>query len=251
MGENARGRRRFVGRSVRRLGLGGFAVTAVTLLLVMAPTASASPSPRTLRAPFSGAGYGYESGYFDGCGGSAVFAKTPSFNVTNGHASTIVQANASSCGKSDSSAEGYSEGEYASNSLSLPTGHGSIKMRWTTTFSFDLFASPGKRGSAEASAAVYVYAYLYDSTNHTYAASGDSYPFYNQTTNGAVVAKITGMSVVAYLNGTFASGHTYYLYMDFEIEAYAEASNKPASAGAMLNADTSGNSAKLSSIVLP
>jgi hypothetical protein len=246
-----RGRRLFEGRSARRIGLGGLLVTAVTLLLVVAPSASASPSPKTLKSPFTGAGYGYEDGYFDGCGGTASFAKSPSFNLTNGHATTIVQANASSCGKGYSTADAYSEAEYDSNSLSLPSGHASIKVRWNTTFSIDLVATPGKRGAADAYVAVLLYGDVYDATNRTYVAETDSYPYYNSTSSGVLTAKITGLSLTEYLNGTFASGHTYYLYLEFELEAYTEVSNKPASAGAFINADTSGNSAKLASIALP
>jgi hypothetical protein len=228
-------------------------VAVVALLLVVAPTASASasPSPKTLRSPYAGYGYGYESGYFDGCGGSALFAKTPYFNATNGHGYALVQSNSSSCGKIASDSEAYSEAEFEISSLTLPSGHGSIRERWSATFSFNLVAHPGKRGSADAYVAIFLYSYLYDATNHTYAASSYTNPFYNSTTSGTLAASYSGVSMVDYVNGTFASGHTYYLYLQFELEAYSEASSKIASAGAVINCGTSGNSAKLTSITVP
>jgi hypothetical protein len=252
MPENENGRRTGRAHSVRWIGFEGVIPTAIALMVLVAPAASAhSASVTVIKAPYSGFESSSVTSDFQGCGGTATVARTPFFNLTTGYAFLVAQANSTSCGKTNSSAAVYSEPEYASNVLAIPTGHGSIKEEWTVTFSIHLVATPGASGSAYAEAQVYLYSYVYDSTKNTYIDTSAAGSTSNSITSGSLTKTFTGVKLVDYLNGTFAATDSYYLYAAIGIEAYAETSTGHGVAGAYVNAGRSGEFAKLASITVP
>jgi hypothetical protein len=246
-------RRAILADSVRRIGLGGVVATAVALMVLLAPTASAfSPSSvKTLKAPYAGTESSYEDANFQGCGATAVWARTPFFNLTTGHDFAVAQANSTSCGRTNSSAGVYSEPEYASNALALPTVHGSVAEHWTVSFSVHLVATPGASGSAVATVELYLYSYIYDSTNGSYIDTTAAGADYKSITTGSFTKTFTGVKLVDYVNGTFAAKDSYYLYAGLDVLAYAETSSGHAVAGAYINAGLSGKFANLTSITVP
>jgi hypothetical protein len=247
-----KGRRRALAYSVRRIGFGGVIATAIALMVLLAPTVSASSSSvKNLKAPYKGSVSSSETIDFQGCGGTASVAQPPFFNLTTGQAFLIAQANSTSCGKTNSSAAVYAEPEYSSKVLAIPTGPGSIRELWTVSLSIHLVATPGVSGHAFAVAQVYLFSYVYDSTTDTFIDTTAASSYYHSISSGSVTKTLSGIKFVDYLNGTFAAGDSYYLYAAIGIEAYAETSTGHAVAGAYVNAGVSGKFADLTSITLP
>ncbi|MCI4343860.1 MAG: hypothetical protein L3J92_07120 [Thermoplasmata archaeon] len=232
----------------RRIGFTGGAALAVSLLILLPSAANATPT-FTLKAPFSGTTYADEGASFEGCGGNATWAIAPFFNLTNGHAHESVSALTPACKKQYSSTGVYTEAALVTTSFKLATGSHSIKAKWTASFSIDLVASPGKSPqTAYAYDEVYVYGWTYDETNDSYVESTYSSYVDNYTYNGSVVHSFHDVTLWMDINGTYASGHVYYLVTYFAMDVETDASAGHSTASAQVNGGTSGERAALDSI---
>jgi hypothetical protein len=145
--------------------------------------------------------------------------------------------------------DAYAAAELFSSTFTLPTGHHSVKAKWTPTYSIDLVAKPGPSPqSAFAFSEVYVNAYVYDETNHSYIQYTHDTILPDGISSGSLVKTFHGVSLVSYVNGTFATGHSYSIVVYFEVYAEADVSAGSSAASALINAGTSGKLATLDSI---
>jgi hypothetical protein len=233
---------------LRRAGFGGVVALAVALLMVL-PSAVATTPLLYLKAPYSGTNSGSEVARFGGvCAGTSSFARSPVFNLTHGRAYTVAEAQMPGCASS-ASVLAYESAGFASATFTLPSGHHSIKAKWTVSFSIDLVATPGPTPqSASAYVDVNVDDYVYDETNNTYIGPTHIPSLDYSISTGSYVKSYTNQVLVAYANGTFASGHDYEVSVVITVIAYASVTGGASSASAKVNAGTGGKAATLNVI---
>jgi hypothetical protein len=231
----------------RRVGFAGVIAFALGLMVAL-PSAVAAAPVLTLKAPFTGTNYSQEQGSFGGCGGNASWARTPSFNLTTGHAYVTAQSKTPACKHSSAYTDAYAEAEFESASFILTSGHHVIKVKWLASYSIHLVATPSGGGTAFADSDVYAYAYVYDETNYSYHDQTYSTAYYNSTTSGSLVKTLNGVHLINYVNGTFAAGHLYEIIVFFEVDAQTNVSAGTSTASALTNAGTSGKMGTLESI---
>ncbi len=231
----------------RRIGCAGLIAFALGLMVVL-PSAVAATPVLTLKAPYTGTNFSQEQGSFGGCGGNASWARTPSFNLTTGHAYATAQAKTPACKHSPAFTDAFAEAAFESATFILTTGHHVIKVKWLASYSIHLVATPSGGGTAFADSDFSVYAYVYDATNYSYHDQTYSTSFYNSTTSGSLVKTFNGVHLINYVNGTFAAGHLYEIIVYFEVDTQTDVSAGTSTASALANAGTSGKMAKLESI---
>jgi len=221
---------------------------ALGLLVFLPAVASATPV-FTLKSPFTGTAYSTEQANFNGCGGTASWARNPFFNLTNGHAYATAQSTQPSCKHSSAYTDTYASVQFESAAFVLASGHHSIKLKWTVSFSFDLVATPGPSPqTAFAYGDVFATAYVYDATNSTFIdATHTTYLAYS-TSNGSLVQSFSGVRLLDFVNGTFATGHSYQVVAYFEVYVEADVGVGSSTASSLFNAGTSGKVATLNLI---
>ncbi|MGA8663529.1 MAG: hypothetical protein WB809_00440 [Thermoplasmata archaeon] len=166
--------------SRRRWNTIGFALVAITGLLLVAPfaqAASSGPATITLKAPYTGVTlYTSTSSSSSGCGAGKV-VRAPAFDASNGVGVFSVKADASSCAPLYGDTGGASAGLTVYVPVPVYSGNNVIHAKWTiqatittrlgganclltnTTYSYCLSESYADFGA---------YAYLYDETNGSY-----------------------------------------------------------------------------------
>ncbi len=232
----------------RKMGFGGVIAIAVGLLIVLPASVSATPA-FTLKSPYSGSTYAALGGDFEGCGGNATWGVNPFFNVTNGHAHVSAAVTTPACKTADSYAESYASAEFESAIFVLTSGHHSVKAKWTASYKIDLVAKPGPGSqTAQAYDEVYVYGYIADLTNDTYFDSTHSTFFSNSTWSGTIARSFNGVTLVVFVNGTFAAGHSYEILTGVEVYGAVTVSAGSSKGSASVNCGTSGEKAVLDSI---
>jgi hypothetical protein len=245
MGKRERsGRKHWEGR----IGLGGVVALALGLLIAIPSAVDASSAPR-LKAPYSGSNYGWEDSYFAGCNGNVTWARSPFFNLSNGHAYTNAQVSQPACASTFSYTEAYAGAELITTSLSLPAGHHSVAAHWTASYSIDLVASPGPSPqTASATAELYAAGYIVDQTNDTYIYATYTTYLDHEIFSGSQVASFHGAKLTAYFNYTFVAGHSYEIVVYIQSFVEANISAGASTASAEVNTGTSGKSSTLVSI---
>ncbi|MCI4373796.1 MAG: hypothetical protein L3K02_09190 [Thermoplasmata archaeon] len=230
----------------RRIGLGGVVAVVVGLLMILPSAANATPA---LTAPYTGYVYATQGANLGGCGGNATWPGTPFFNLTNGHAHISAGAKAPACAKTTASVDTYAEAEFQSSAFTLTAGHHTVKEKWWASYSIDLVATPGPGGqTAVASSQLYATAYIYDATNHTDIYATHEVYLDNSTSSGSLVKSFSGVKLTSYVNGTFASGHSYEIIVYLVVYADVNVSAGKSTASAQINCGTSGKFATLISI---
>jgi hypothetical protein len=243
-----RNRTRGTSRS-RRFGWSGVSTAAVVLgLLMILPSSVSATTPVTLKAPFTGITSSGESSGFGPCTGTTSWARSPTFSLTSGHAYLAANSSQPACGSADSYSDAEAFVEYVTSSVVL-SGHTSIKMKWTASYSVDLVSTPGPSPQySYAESQVYVFGYVYDLTNDTYAYSTYSTTLYHTVYSGSLVTSYSGLRLVSFINGTFVKSHSYEIQVYLEIDADTWVYTGTSTASASVNAGTSGKAVTLVAI---
>jgi hypothetical protein len=226
------------------------ATVAVALLFLVPSAASAKPAT-SLKAPYSGSVYSGVQGTFIGCPatGSVSWASTPVFNLTNGRAYVTGQSSQGVCKKASAESDATAYTELVSATFALTTGHHSLKATWSASYSIDLVATPGPSPqSAYAYVDLFTYAYIFDFTNASTVYAAHSTNLIHSVTSGSLVTSYHNIALSDFVNGTFASGHTYEVVVLLEIDAQSSVSSGKSTASAEVNAATSGERGTLTSI---
>ena len=233
----------------RGLSWGGAICVAMALLVIL-PSAVASTPALSIKAPYSGRAYSYVSAGFGGCSnGTATWARNPFFNLTTGHAYVSTGSIQPACKTGFANVYSLAETEFSSMSFSMPSGHHSLKVKWTASYSVDLVATPGPSSqTAYAGGEVYLLTYVLDATNGTYIYETHYTEFSYSISTGSLVKSFSGAKLESFNNGTFVSSHSYEVYAYFEVYSDAGVSSGASTASSTINVGTSGERATLESI---
>jgi hypothetical protein len=240
-------------RRSRSLSWGtGAGVSLLALLVLVAPlTAGAHPATVTVKAPYQGsqdAGFDWVA---QGCGFHISTPVSPAFNLTTGVGKLGVAASVKSCGSGESGL--YSAAAVGLNStttFTTTTGSHTITVHWTFKYTVKLTATVGGPGQgAFAEGFVGAIATLYDSTAGT-STTIASYFTGNATSSGSFGATFTVKVTLSHALA-LVSGHVYQVETVAEVGLDVGVSPGTSSASATTNMGSSGDSAKLTSIIIP
>ena len=252
-------RQRFGHRHKGTFWATAIAAVALTALMVCLPVSSAAPvgadasaTSMTFKAPYPGTGSQILLvGSYGDCGYSYKTPVSPVFNVTTGVFKGSGNVTARSCGPSNVSSylEPYG-GVYPSYmTFTRIGGKHTVTLHWTVRFSYTITAKNDSQSSASADVFVEDYSDVLDDTNGSFFSSTGAF-WYDSTTSGTLSGSVT-VHFTAFINGTFAKKHVYEVDPELWVFLSASASVGGASASAALNMGTNGNSAKLTSVVVP
>lgn len=230
--------------------LAGAVTLAVGAMMILAPNAAAS-SLKTITAPYKGYAYGYESAYFSGCGGSVGVSSPPVFNMSNGHGTFAFNVGQVSCGKVENDSDAYADTYVELNPVSLPSGYLTVEVNWKATFSVKLVATPATKSQYAASYfEVYAYSYIYNETNSKYYDQTGSNYVYAEIFSGTLSKTYSNINIHDWLNYTWNSADTYYIYTLFEGYLSVGAGPGSSSATAAFSMDSSSHRAILESVTV-
>jgi hypothetical protein len=242
--------RRLKGRG-RLVGLSGKAALVAVLLLATPLAGARVTHGPLLKSPYGGSNFQGSSWTSGGCGYTSSTLKTPVFSLSTGVFVGAVKSGTASCGTAPNHVSTYMEGGLApSATFTVTSGMRHLVVHWSVSVNVNLKATPGGlTPSASSSTSVWLVSLLYDVTNGSYHYAMYSQAFYNYTTSGTVTWH-GSRALVADINATLTSTHTYYLELYIEGNAYAFAGPGTNSASASLNLGTGGDQAKLNSVTI-
>lgn len=248
--------RRAIVRPRRFAIVGAIATWSIASVLLVAPVAVATPL-YSFRAPFTGAytpiGHTVSTA---GCGVStAKNFVAPTISVATGKARMGSAASATSC-----KAPNSFTGAYASAQVGLlgptftPAHSGSFRAveKWVATWTVALSATIANSSQyAGASYSFEAYGSVYDSTNKSYSYASNFFFNGSQVVakNGSLAGTFTA-HVSIFINGTLASGHTYYFLANLYEEAGITVGPGASAASASCNVGTLGNGARLVALIV-